>query len=282
MKRFLVALLSTAALMAAPPAGPPTLGDRLGLQLWSLRKDIAADIPKGLAEVKALGIVYVEPHSSYGATYAEFRRRLDEAGLKATAAHFPYEQFDQNLDGLISDAKTLGVQYVIVPWLPKDTFDAETAKDLAVKLNTWGAKLSAAGLKLGYHPHGFEFVPVEGGGTAFDLLMRSTNPKDVCFELDVFWAAHAGADPVALLKTYPDRWKLLHVKDMAKNAVITPGKRNAPEAENVAVGQGQIDWKPLLKEAGKIGIEYYFLEDETSTPQKSLPVSVKFLKDFKP
>jgi len=278
MKRLLITLLSTAAMMAAPP----TLGDRLGLQLWSLRKDIAADIPKGLAEVKALGIVYVEPHSTYGVTFAEFRRRLDEAGLKATAAHFQYDQFDKNLDGVIADAKTLGVQYVILPWLPKDTFDAGTAKDLAMKLNAWGAKLREAGLTLGYHPHGFEFVPIEGGGTAFDLLMRSTHPKDVCFELDIFWAAHAGADPVALLKAYPDRWKLLHVKDMAKNAIITPGKRSAPETENVAVGQGQIDWKALLQEAGKIGIEYYFLEDETSTPQKSLPVSVKFLKEFKP
>jgi sugar phosphate isomerase/epimerase len=217
-------------------------------------------------------------HSTYGASATDFRRRLDQAGLKAVSAHFQYEEFDRNLPGVIADAKALGVVYVILPWLPRDEFNARIARRLADKLNAWGAKLREAGLKLGYHPHGFEFVPVEGGGTAFDLLVRSTRAEDVFFEMDVFWTAHAGVDPVALLKAYPNRWKLVHVRDMRKGTVITPGRRTAPEADNVAVGTGQIDWKAFLAAAAKAGVEHYFLEDETSAPTQNLPVSLKFLK----
>jgi sugar phosphate isomerase/epimerase len=274
------ALLLAVAAVLSPHASAPV--KHMGLQLWSLRQDLGADVAKGLDEVKAFGITYVEPHSTYGLTPAEFRHRLDERGLKAPSAHFPYERLDKDLPGVIEEAKLLGARYVILPWLPDETFNATTARELAAHLNTWGATLRKAGLKLGYHPHGVEFVPVEGGGTAFDLLVRSTNAADVCFELDVFWAAHAGADPVALLTRYPDRWKLLHLKDMSKDAVITPGKRSAPQADNVAMGLGQIDWPSLLRAAGKIGIEYYFLEDETATPQQNIPISMAYLKAFKP
>lgn len=275
MKALLIALAVVLPLRAS--AAPAR---RIGLQLWSLRQDLGNDVAKGLDEVRAFGITYVESHSTYGLTPAEFRRRLDERGLKATSAHFPYERLDKDLPGVVAEAKALGAHYVILPWLPDETFTAATAKDLATHLNAWGAVLRKAGLRLGYHPHGFEFVPVEGGGTAFDLLVRSTNPADVCFELDVFWAAHAGADPVKLLTQYPDRWKLLHIKDVRKGASLTPGKRSAPAEDNVAVGQGQIDWPALLRAAKKIGIDYYFIEDETSTPQQNIPISVAYLKAF--
>jgi sugar phosphate isomerase/epimerase len=269
-------LVASLSLWATPPA------DRIGLQLWSLRKDFEQDTTKAAAEVKSFGITYVEPHSIYALTPAQFRAKLDEAGLKATAAHFQYDRLKKDLPGVIAEAKVLGVTYVILPWLPEDTFTADTARKLAADLNAWGAELKKAGLKMGYHPHGFEFVTVEGGGTAFDILAKATNPELVTFELDVFWAAHAGADPVALLNKYPNHWKLMHVKDMRKGATITPGKRSAPEEDNVAVGLGQIDWKGLLSAAVKNGVEYYFLEDETSTPQKNIPIGVDFLKTWKP
>jgi len=254
---------------------------RLGLQLWSLRQDLETDVSKGLDAVRALGIPFVESHSTYGLAPTEFRHRLDERGLKAVSAHFPYERLDKDLPGVIAEAKTLGVEYVVLPWLPQERFDAATARDLASHLNAWGVSLRQAGLKLGYHPHGFEFVPVEGGGTAFDVLVRATRAEDVCFELDTFWAAHAGVDPVSLLTRYPDRWKLLHVKDLRKGAYLAP-TRSAPVADNVAVGQGQIDWKHLLAAAEKAGVEYYFLEDETSAPMVNIPISVAFIRAFKP
>jgi sugar phosphate isomerase/epimerase len=276
MKSVLAALLASTALWSAVPS------QAIGLQLWSLRNDLQADVAHGMAEVKAFGIVYVEPHSTYGLTPTEFRKQMDAAGLKATAAHFPYERFSKDLDGVIADAKIFGVSYVVLPWLPVDTFTVDVAHKLAADFNAWGPKLNAAGLKLAYHPHGFEFVPAEGGGTAFDVLMLEAKPENVCFELDVFWAAHAGADPVALLKKYPTRFKLLHIKDMRKGATITPGKRSAPAEDNVAMGLGELDLKSLLKVSETIGIEYYFIEDETEVPQRNIPIGVSYLKAFKP
>ena len=275
MRTLLLVLMASLTLCATSP------GEGLGLQLWSLRQDLAADPGKGLDEVKALGLTAVETHSTYGLTPAQFRRLLDVRGLKAASAHFPYERFDRDLAGVIVEAKVLGASYVILPWLPQERFDEAAARDLAAHLNTWGARLRLAGLKLGYHPHGFEFVPLSSGGTVFDLLVGATHPDEVCFELDVFWAAHAGANPVALLSRYPDRFKLLHVKDLRRGAAITP-TRSAPEADNVAVGQGQIDWQKLLGVAERIGVEYYFLEDETSAPKANLPISMAFIKAFKP
>jgi len=172
----------------------------------------------------------------------------------------------------------LGLHYVVLAWLPKEAFDAAAARDLAAHLNLWGTRLRREGLQLGYHPHGNEFVPVAGGGTAFDLLVRATQSEDVCFELDVFWAAHAGVDPAALLAAYPDRWRLMHLKDLRKGAALAPGRRSAPQVDHVAVGQGQLDFKALLDGAAKAGVEYYFLEDETSEFRTNIPLSLNFLK----
>lgn len=276
MKTLLLALLSSASLMAAEPS------EAIGLQLYTVRGDMQADVTKGMQEVKGWGIRYVEPHSTYGLSPAEFRKRMDAAGLKATAAHFQYDRFSKDLDGIIAEAKVLGASYVVLPWLPWDTFTVEVAHQLAKDFNAWGPKLNAAGLKLAYHPHGFEFQPVEGGGTAFDVLMREAKPENVCFELDVFWAAHAGADPVALLKQYPSRFKLLHLKDLRKGSTLTPGKRSAPMEDIVALGQGQIDMKELLRVSRRNGVEFYFLEDDSDRYGANVPVGVAYLKAFKP
>jgi TolB protein len=265
-----------------PVAPAPTTLQRPGLQLWSLRQELEKDLGKSLDRVKALGFEWVETHSTYGLSPAEFLKRLDERGLRALSAHVSFERLDTDLPGVIAEAKALGFTYVVLPWTPQETFSEAIALDLAGRLNAWGAKLSAAGLKLGYHPHGHEFVPVPGGGTAFDLLMRSTRAEDVCFELDVFWATRAGADPVALLAAHPGRWKLLHVKELRRDAALAPGQRSAPVTDHVAVGQGRMDWKRIAPAAERAGIEGYFLEDETPDPGRTIPLSLEFLNSFKP
>jgi sugar phosphate isomerase/epimerase len=270
------------ALLALTTAGATPVADRLGLQFWSLRHDLEANVSKGLDETKAFGFTRVETAGTYGLSPADFREQLTAHGLKAVSAHFPYDRLKNDLPGVIAEAKTLGVEYIVIPWLPQPEFDADVVRAVAAEFNTWGRAIQAAGMKFAFHPHGYEFHPVPGGHgeTQFDLLVSLTEPGVVSFEMDVFWVAHAGVDPAALLAKYPGRWRLLHVKDLRKGGEVGVGTRSAPEGDHVAVGTGQLDWLSILRTAKAIGVEYYFIEDETAAPLKNIPVSVRFLQTF--
>ncbi len=277
MKSLFFALLAAANAMATPVA------DRLGLQLWSLHRDLEANVTQGLDEIKAQGLPNVETAGTYTLTTAAFRAQLDARGLKAVAAHFPYERLQKELPAVIAEARTLGATYIVLPWLPQPEFDASAARAVAADFNAWGAAIRAAGLKFAFHPHGYEFHPIPGGNgeTPFDLLMQLTKPEDVSFEMDVFWVAHAGVDPAKLLARYPDRWTLLHVKDLRKGGEVGVGTRGAPAQDHVAVGTGQLDWTAILRAAAAAGVKYYFIEDETTAPLENIPVSRQFLQSFK-
>ena len=234
MKSLLIALLAVAT------AGATPVVDHLGLQFWSLRHELEANVSKGLDETKDLGFTRVETAGTYGLTPADFRDQLTAHGLTAVSAHFPYERLKNDLPGVIAEAKMLGVEYVVIPWLPQPEFDADVARTVAVDFNTWGRAIQAAGMRFVFHPHGYEFHPIPGGHgeTAFDLLVSLTEPGVVSFEMDVFWVAHAGVDPAGLLAKYPDRWRLLHVKDLRKGGEVGVGTRSAPAEEPRGGGNG--------------------------------------------
>jgi sugar phosphate isomerase/epimerase len=170
-------------------------------------------------------------------------------------------------------------------WIPHgpEGLTAAHAHEVAANFNKWGAAFRAEGITYGLHPHGFEFVPFasEGGKTAFDIIVAETKPENVSFEMDVFWVFHAGVDPVALLKKYPTRWSLMHVKDIRKGAVTGLSTGHAAPIDNVAVGTGQIDWPAVLKTAQEVGVQHYLIEDETPTPLVCIPDSLKYLRALK-
>jgi sugar phosphate isomerase/epimerase len=113
------------------------------------------------------------------------------------------------------------------------------------------------------------------------VLVRETKPELVCYEMDVFWVFHAGQDPAKLLAKYPDRWALMHVKDMRKGAVTGLSTGSAAPVDNVPVGDGQIDWRAVLGTARQIGVQYYFIEDETPAPLQCIPISLAYLRALK-
>jgi sugar phosphate isomerase/epimerase len=161
-------------------------------------------------------------------------------------------------------------------------FDEAVMKKTAEDFNRWGEACQDAGLVFAYHPHGYEFTPgSRPGETLFDDLVRDTKSKAVSFELDVFWAVHAGADPVKLLEKYSTRWIALHIKDIRKGAPVGLTTGHAPDTDNVTVGDGQIDWKTVLATAQKLGVKYYFIEDETPSPLECIPGSLAFLRTLK-
>ncbi len=272
--------LTVAALSAAD------FRDHLGLQLYSLRAQTKENTTGALDIAKSYGIKEVELAGTGSLTPEQFAGELKSRGFVPVSGHFGYALFDKDIAAVIRDAKTLGLKFVIVPYPPLGAdkmFSEELAHKTAAKFNEWGAACKKEGLRFGYHPHGLEFRPTAAGNgeTVFDILMRETKPDLVTFEMDVYWAYYAGQDPVKLLEKFPNRWSMLHVKDMLKGLATGVHTGGTPPTGKVTVGLGQIDWPPILRAAQKIGVQHYFLEDETPTPLQCIPDSFKYLRALK-
>ncbi len=275
--KVLAALLATSLAAFASGTEHP-----VGLQLVSLHEPLDANLDQGLSLVKALGFTVVETAGNYGLTAGQLRSQLDAHGLQAVSSHFQYPQLQDNLSGVIADAKALGSSNIIVPWIPHTgVFDEAKARKAAADFNAWGKVIKAAGLRLGYHPHGGEFEPLAGGGTGFDILARETDPSLLFFEMDVFWVVHAGQDPVALMKKFPGRWRMFHLKDMRAGAATGIYTGQAPIADFVPLGTGRVDWPAVLAEGQSQGVEYSFIEDEGVDPPKNIPISLRYLSSIR-
>ena len=257
----------------------------LGLQLYSLRAQTKESTKGALDIAKSYGIKEVELAGTGDLTPEQFAAELKSRGLVPVSGHFGYNLFDKDVAAVIRDAKTLGLKFVVVPFPPVGQdrmFSEELAHKTAAKFNEWGEACKKAGLRFGYHPHGLEFRPTAGGGeTVFDILVRETKPEFVSFQMDVYWVYYAGQDPVKLLQKYPNRWVTLHIKDMLKGLATGIHTGNTPPTGKVTVGQGQIDYPAVLRAAQKIGVQHYFLEDETPTPLQCIPDSFKYLRALK-
>lgn len=272
---LLATLLTTSAATAA-------FTEHLGLQLWSLRATtLSKGLPATLDAARAFGFTEVEVGlANPGFTPAKLRAELDARGLTAPSAHVSYEQLTKDLPAAVEAARVLGVKYAICPWIPHPQgYDAAINRQAAEDFNRAGAAFHAAGIRFGYHPHGYEFSPGSApGDTLLDELIRATDAAHVAFQMDVFWVVHGGGQPVALLEKYPTRWVSLHVKDIRKHAPTGLTTGSAPDTDNVAVGTGQVDWPAVLRTARRVGVEYFFVEDETPAPLENIPASLAYLR----
>jgi sugar phosphate isomerase/epimerase len=286
MKSFLSTVLLLAAAGSFAFASPSVdFHDHLGIQMWSLRDTAKQNQLAALDLVKQYGLKEIETAGFDPLTVDQYAAALKERGITAVGTHAGYEVLQKDLAGAIKTAQTLGAKYIVVPWIPhgKEGFTEALAHEVAGNFNAWGKVCREAGLRLGWHPHGFEFVPSSAGHgeTMFDIVARETSPENLCFEMDVFWVFHAGQDPATLLRKYSDRWVLMHVKDIRKGAVTGLSTGGAPPTDNVPVGTGQIDWRAVLTTAQTVGVQYYFIEDETPAPLQCIPASLKYLGGLK-
>jgi sugar phosphate isomerase/epimerase len=203
---------------------------------------------------------------------------IEAAGMKLVGTFSDYQRLRDDINGVIADARALGVQYVVCGWIPHDKghFNESNARDAVAVFNQAGEKLKDAGLRFAYHPHGFEFQPHKDG-TLFDLMVAETKPEFVAYELDVFWAVHGGADPVKLLNKYGSRFELMHVKDLRKGAKgdLTG---SAPDADSVVIGRGQVNWPAVLEAAERVGVKHYYIEDESVEAIDQIPGSLRYLE----
>jgi sugar phosphate isomerase/epimerase len=246
------------------------------MELWTYRKDLKKDLPGTLAAIHRLGFKDIETASFYDRSAAEFHALLDKAGFTCSSIIASYDRLKSDLVGVIRDAETLGAKYVITSSIPrKGELTPEDVHRAAADFNEWGRKLKEQGLQFGYHPHGFEFVHAPKD-TLFDVLAAKTKPEYVTFEMDVFWFAQGGADPVGYLQRYPDRFQLMHLKDMAKDTKRDLTGR-APDETSVALGKGILNWPAILRAAADAAVKYYYIEDESLDAPNQVPESKQFL-----
>jgi sugar phosphate isomerase/epimerase len=257
----------------------------LGLQLYTLRESFKTNVPATLDKIKAMGFVEIEGGGDYGLGVEKFKALLRERGLKLVSAGFGYDAMKKDIAAAVRRAQELGVKFVMCAWIPhaESGFTEADVHRTAADFNTWGTAFKAAGITFTYHPHGYEFRPLKEGDnrTHFDLLVAETKPEFVSFEMDVFWVTHPGQDPAELLAKYPNRWAMMHLKDLRRGAPTGIHTGRAPQSDDVPLGTGQVTWPAVLKQAAAVGVKHYFIEDESAAPLEALPLSVKYLQGVK-
>jgi len=271
---LLAGLLSSLVALAQKPAP-------VGIQLYSFRDQFAKDVPGTMAKVKQMGFREAEIAGTYGMSLADFRKLLDQNGIKAISTGASFEDLDSNVPKILAEAKALGAKYVTCAWIPHpgDMFRIQDADQAIDVFNTAGKLLADNGITLCYHTHGYEFQIYENG-TFFDYMAENLNPKYVNFEMDVFWVKAPGYDPVALLQKYSKRFLLMHLKDRKPGTPDTNTGHSDVES-NVTLGQGDVGIAAVMKQARKSGVKYYFIEDESSRSMEQVPESLIFLEKLK-
>jgi sugar phosphate isomerase/epimerase len=253
-----------------------SVGAPIGLQLWSLRS-MSKEPGAMLRLARSMGITHVETAGLYSMTPQQFGDSIRAAGLRVTSMHVGLDAFKKEPQKVIADAKALGAAYVGTAWYPhQGAFTEADARKAIADFNAIGKTMKDAGLQFFYHNHGYEPVAY-GDGTLLDLIIRETDPNLVKFEMDVLWTFLPNVDPAALIRKYPGRFKLMHIKDMKPGVARGSLSGGLPDSLQAVIGQGQVNWPDVMKAAKADGLEYYYLEDETTDPKGNIPPSVGYL-----
>lgn len=286
------ASLVYSSLLQADKLYAKTLNLPLALQLYSVRQLLPTDYAGTLKNIGDLGYREVEAAGYFNHTAAEVKEAMDNAGLKLVSAHYSSDDLHKQFDKIIAFNLELGASYIICasPRLkapsrlanmsPEEKTDPYTLDDWrwnADEFNALGEKVSAAGLKFGYHNHINEFHKKDGVVPYVELL-RLTDPAKVTMELDCGWVIVGGGDPIEYLRNYPTRITMLHVKDF-KQAETPVSNTNRPAVAEL--GQGTIDYRPIFQEAAKAGnIKHCFVEQEAFNvpPMQSLKIDADYMR----
>jgi sugar phosphate isomerase/epimerase len=268
-----LAALAFDPLAFARQAPPP-----LGVQLYTVRDLVQTDLPGTLETIRKIGYRTVETFvAEYKMTARELRQAFDSAGLNVPSAHFGYNDFGSRFDY----AKELGAECVVCSIIPANIANsADGYKRGADQYNAWGEQAKSMGLRFGFHNHNVEFQEY-GGVTGFEIIMQHTDPALVGWQMDCYWVAQAGRDPVALMRQYGKRIQSLHLKDR-KPSVSSSLQTGPDSAHFTEVGEGTLDWTTILRLARHDQTPYMYVEqDQTDKPPlESLQISYTNLEKF--
>lgn len=261
-----------------------TKAHKIGLQLYSLRDFIGKDVPGTIKKLGELGIQEVETYGYsaqnqfWGHSIADFNKMLKGAGITTPSGHYGVDSFlkkggsTDEIKFNIDAASELGQEYLIAPAMGGDLRkNADDYKRLGDKFNEAGELCKASGLKFAYHNHAFEFDDM-GGKSGLEILLENIDKKLVTFEMDIYWVVRGGYDPVEMMKKYPKRFELWHVKDMSKTN----------HEHNTEIGSGTIDYKEIFDNRNTSGVKHLIIEQENfdMDPYKSLAQSIKYINNY--
>lgn len=264
----------------------------IGLQLFTLRDETAADFAGTLRQVAELGYEGVEFAGYGGLSADELKALLQELELKAIGSHVSLQSLRENLEGEIDYLKTIGGQYLICPYIGED--DRTTADDwkrIFAFFEEVGAEVKKQGLTFAYHNHSFEFELEIDGEFVFDAMYAQTSPDSVQVEMDVCWVKFAGQDPLTYIAKYAGRLPLLHLKDFSRDKDLIEAfneklaqqfghnKFNIQMA-TLELGQGEVPLTDVIASASDAGVQWLVVEQDVCQipPLQSVANSMNWVK----
>ena len=268
-------------------AGQP----KVGIQTYTIRDAMEEDTQAALQMLKDVGYDFLETNErDYSRIpMADLKQAIDAVGLPVVSTHIGSEAVAPggDLQSGIDAAKALGAEYAVLSWTPEQYRSTEGYKTMAARFNEVGEAMLAEGIRFGYHNHHFEFWEIDGPRSGMDIYLEETDPAKVWFELDMFWTALGDADPIALFRAHPGRFKLCHIKDMNKAGLVNYTKGDLDfgsihKGLMVNVGEGDLDFESWLKMSDISGIEHLITEhDAPPAPLRdSVAMSLKTVRGY--
>jgi sugar phosphate isomerase/epimerase len=247
------------------------VNNNFGLQLYTLRGELPKDPTGVLKQVASFGYKQLEGYEGpkgiyWGMKNTEFKKFISDLGMNMVSSHC---NWNTNLEQKAAEAAEIGVKWLMCPFLGANK-EIDFYKKAAEKFNQAGEVCKKAGIRFAYHNHDYSFKEVQGQ-LPQDVMMQNTDASLVDYEMDIYWVITAGSDPIAWFNKYPNRFKLVHVKDRKGN-------------ESVVLGTGTIDFPKILKEGEKKGVDYYIVEQEAytgTTPIAAVQADADYMKKFK-
>lgn len=271
--------------------------EKFGVQLWTVKEDMAKD-PKGtLKAIADYGYKQIESFTGdtgifWGMKPAEFKKYITDLGLEMVSSHINPDftskrETEAEFKKLMDDCALVGVKSVFNPF-PGELKKIDEWKIVTEGLNRQGEITKGYGIRMGYHNHHIEFLPTSDGSIPEEVMLKGTDPNLVDFELDLYWIVKAGQDPEKWMTTYKNRFSTVHVKDLYKEervkqieATEKPEDAFWPLGASTVIGNGRIDFPKLLKIASDNGVKTYIVEQErfdNSTPLKDIKADAEYMK----
>jgi len=243
---------------------------KVGIQLYTVRDVIFKDTAVTLKQIADLGYQELEAFSYndgkvLGKPVGDVVKMVTDLGMKMPSGHYgtglvaspngrsSVGTLSNGWDKAVEDAKILGHENMVVAYLQQgERKTLDDYKKVCALVNQKAEVCKAAGIRMGYHNHDFEFMPIDGQ-VPYELMLKELDPNLVSMELDLFWATFANHDPIKLIEAHPGRFTQWHVKDM----------RQDDRKLNADVGMGTIDFKTIFTKAGQSGMKHFYVEHDT-------------------
>jgi sugar phosphate isomerase/epimerase len=258
--------------------------DQIGIQLYTLRKEISRDLKGTIKAVAESGYKQVEPYGFPSPQSIEMIKEARKCGIKVNSSHFDWNSvLHPEFKGvlpfkeILSLAEKYKLSHLVIPYLAEgDRRDLDGYKKVSESLNKAAELSSTANIQLAYHNHAFEFKTMDKGKSGYDIFIENFSSQ-MAFEMDVFWVKLGGENPVAMIKELKGRISQLHLKDLKKKSVIPNFGKVTPDTFD-EIGDGMINMIPIMKIAQKTGVLHCHIEqDQSPNPIASIQKSLSFL-----